>query len=818
MKTIVHKFGGSSVADAECIKNVCNIISEQTKQADRTVVVFSAYKGVTNQLEDLVLNGVTSSKIDTIRKKQIGVITDLLGDHKELKEKVENDLKNIELRVSSIKGDYSREDYDFVTGFGEYWSNRCISAYLNKLNFENEFVDSRDIITTSEIEIGQIVNWDTSNKKFSSRSKDFTKNLLVFPGYVCCDTNGTPATLKRNGSDFSAAIMANLFNALEVIIWTDVSGMLTVDPKLYPAPAKIDHLSYEEALELAFFGAKVIFPKAIEPAFAKNIKLRIKNTFKPNDEGTLVYSEKTEKGSPVKGIAAIENISIVSIEGVGMMGVVGLAERVFSTLSKNKISAIMISQASSEYSISFAVNSSDSSTAKRVLEEEFSEAITSNQIKRVSVEESCCIVSIVGDDMVSTKGVSSCFFSSLALSHVNIKMIAQGSLERNISVVISKEDMKKAISILHAAFFNTEPALSIGVVGAGLVGDTLLKQIHSQSEWLASKMGVDFKLFGVCTSKKMVFSDETNQNNWRDFININGEDLNLKYFIDKLSQVHMPHKVLIDCTASDDVANLYSYALEKNIHIITPNKKAGAEDLSRYEKIMKIVYNQQNLTANPNFLYETTVGAGLPIIDTLQNLIRTGDEITKIEGVFSGTLSYIFNNLNENTKFSDIVKDAKAKGFTEPDPREDLSGMDVARKVVILARESGVKAELSKLDLGGIINPKLFEIDSVDEFLTELPKYDDEMKDKVLSEKAKGNVLRYVGVFESSGKFSSELKGYPASHPLATLNGPENMILFHTKRYSTYPLIVRGPGAGADVTAAGVFGELIKLAQSLKVN
>ena len=571
----------------------------------------------------------------------------------------------------------------------------------------------------------------------------------------------------------------------------------------------LDTLSYDEAMELAYFGAKVIHPSTMAPAVERALPIYIRNTFKPDLSGTRIHATSSS-AFPVKGLATIEDIALLNLEGTGMIGVPGTAHRSFGALRDEGISVVMISQGSSEHSICFAVPNVLAERARRAVEQAFFAERHHGQIQRVDVTMDCSILAVVGEGMAGRPGVAARFFSSLGKAGINLRAIAQGSSERNISVVVNGSDTQRALRAAHAGFYLSEQTLSIGLVGAGNVGRTLLAQLQQQARRLKHEFDLDLRVRGIATSSKMLLSEQPiDLEHWRDQLEEGGEPPDLAKFAMHVHADHLPHAVLIDCTASDDVARLFGTWLERGIHVITPNKRANAGAIEYYRRL-----RQANRAEGAHYLYETTVGAALPIIQTLHDLVQTGDEIDQIEGILSGTLSYLFNRLDETHSFSSLVEEARRLGFTEPDPREDLCGTDVARKTVILAREMGIPLELFDVATTSLV-PESLRDGSVDDFMAALPAFDVEMEARRREAADRGEVLRFVGRVGRDGAASVALRAYAQSHPFARIQLTDNIVLFRTQRYHDNPLVIQGPGVGREVTAAGVFADLLRLAAYL---
>jgi aspartokinase/homoserine dehydrogenase 1 len=653
--------------------------------------------------------------------------------------------------------------------------------------------------------LGPGVRWEQSRANLQEQVPSDFVGTLVVTGFIATDTQGLQTTLGRNGSDFSASIFGSLLKAREIVIWTDVDGVLSADPRLVPEAQVIDTLSYNEAMELAYFGAKVIHPQTMAPAVHERIPIWIKNTFAPDKPGTVIH-ERSEPDPLVKGITTVEKIALLNLEGAGMIGVPGTAHRLFGALREEGISVILISQGSSEHSICFAVPEAEADRAERVVQRAFDPELREGQIHSVEVNRSCSILAVVGDGMAGAHGVSAQVFSALGKAGVNVRAIAQGASERNISVVIDGRSSARALRAVHSSFYLSAHTVSIGLIGPGLVGGALLDQIASQVERLRRDFKLDLRVRGIAGSKRMrLVQGQIDLASWRDAYAAGADSVDLDRFAEHVHADQFPHAVIIDCSASANVASHYARWLAAGIHVVTPNKKANSAAYGEYQRVQ-----EARRAAGAHYLYEATVGAGLPVIQTLRDLRETGDEIRRIEGMFSGTLAYLFNTWDGSQAFSSVVKHAKQLGYTEPDPRDDLSGMDVARKLIILAREMGLKLELGDVKVESLVPGALADC-GVDDFLERLTEFDAPMLGRLEAARARGHVLRYVGSVSVDGKAEVGLVELPTSHPFANIALTDNIVRFQTARYDQNPLIVQGPGAGPAVTAAGVFADLLRV-------
>ena len=815
----VHKFGGTSLADADRYRAACEIVLAQ-RSAARVAVVVSAMSGVTNALIESVnlaaahddsylqtLQALEDRHLQTIEGLRLGTT-----QSSALTETIASDFNAIKevLRGVWITRLASERIIEFVSGHGELWSAQLLHSYLESQSHRSTWLDARKTLVVEPNANTVTIDWQTSMQKLQvEQAHCLDTDVLVITGYIASTHDGVATTLKRNGSDLSASIVAALLSADSVTIWTDVDGVFSADPRRVPDAVVVPELSYQEAAELAYFGAKVIHPNTMSPAITHNITVWIKNTFKPDAPGTKI-SATSPSDIPIKGFAAVEDMVLINVEGTGMIGIPGVAHKIFGALRAVDVSVVMISQASSEHSICFAVPRVHAELARKTVQETFVVEMQRGEVQTIDLTDDCCIIAMVGDGMIEQLGVAGKFFSALGKAGINVRAIAQGSSERNISAVIKQAEATKALRAIHSAFYLSNQTLSIGVIGTGLIGGTLLRQLQTRIEELKRHRGIDLRVRGVMNSREMILADRhLALDRWRDELARNSQPADLESFINHVNADYLPHAVVIDATASAELTTHYESWLARGINVITPNKKSNAGPLSAYRSLRETARRHQRY-----FLYETNVGAGLPIIQTLRGLVETGDEVIRIEGVLSGTLSYIFNSLDGRRTFSEVVREAHSLGLTEPDPREDLSGVDVARKLIILAREMGLEVEMDAVRVESLVAEDLRE-GSVDQYLDSLGKHDQKMADLLSSARDKGQVVRYVGTIDANGELSAEMRSYPTEHPFASLTGSDNIVSFQTARYNSQPMIVRGPGAGPEVTAAGVFADLLRLASFL---
>jgi aspartokinase/homoserine dehydrogenase 1 len=807
----VHKFGGTSLADPDRIRHVASLLD--AREPPLTIVV-SAMSGVTDRLLDLADLAPTedaafADRLQALDDDQRAVVTELLTGEtatttlRALDEDVE-DLADV-LRATRLMGTAPSTTRDLVAGYGELWSARLLDGVLRSKGVVTTVCDAREVLVVTHEELGPVVDWPATRDRFADwRANHADADVIVATGFIATTPDGVPTTLGRNGSDHSAALFAALLEAEALTIWTDTDGVMSADPRYVPDARRLDALSYEEAMEMAYFGAGIIHPHTLAPAVDHEIPITIRNTFAPDRPGTRIHLDG-DGATAVKGFSTIDDVALLNLEGSGMIGVPGIARRLFDALEDNGVSVILISQGSSEHSICFAVPQPQAEVAREAAEQAFYAELDRGQIQRVDVTPNCSILAVVGDQMAGTPGIAATFFGALGEASVNVRTIAQGSSERNISAVVDGDDARRALRAAHAGFYLSNRTLSIGVVGAGNVGAALLDQIEAQAERLREEQDIDLRVRGIATSSKMLRAEQSlDLSTWRDALT-DGTPTDLDAFVNHVQTEYHPHTVIVDCTASEVVARNYEAWLDRGSHVITPNKKANTDSWDTYRALQAA-----SRGPGPRYLYETTVGAGLPILQTLNSLTETGDQVHQIEGILSGTLSYLFNAFDGDRSFSTILRQAKDVGFTEPDPRDDLSGMDVARKVVILAREMGLPLELDEVEVEGLV-PDALTDGPVDAFLERLPEHDAAMTKILRDAQAENKVLRFVGSVTQDGEASVRLRRYPADHAFARINHTDNIVRFQTDRYDETPLIVQGPGAGPQVTAAGVFTDLLRL-------
>ncbi|MFZ9052176.1 MAG: bifunctional aspartate kinase/homoserine dehydrogenase I [Woeseiaceae bacterium] len=816
----IHKFGGSSLADADCFERVAGLLLECRDR--RIGAVVSAMGGMTDALLNLAVLAEQGDEGFDAELHAIGErytqTARALVEGEELVDVLDawsqdaQDISDV-LRAAALVRSAPQRSRDVVAGYGEIWSARLLAAHLARRSSERggTWIDARDILIVKQTELGPTVLWNESRTKFDAIVPQDFNGIAVITGFIATDEDGLQTTLGRNGSDYSAAIFAALSNAAELTIWTDVDGVMSADPNRVSEARVIEQLTYNEAMELAYFGAKVIHPQTLGPVIDNNIPLVIRNSFNPSHPGSRIEIS-TESSDSIKGITAIGGMALVNLEGAGMIGVPGTADRMFSALKNAGVSVTLISQASSEHSICIAVPQDVADRAQQVISEAFANELESGQIQSVDVTNAQSIVAVVGDGMAGTPGIAARFFGSLGRAGINVRAIAQGSSERNISSVVDSDEATRALRAAHSGFYLSSKTISIGLIGPGTVGTTLLRQIAKQSQRLRSEFDLDLRVRAIARSSSMLLGDRSiDLATWEKQFSEASEEIDFEAFEHCVNPDHLPHAVIIDCTASETVAARYAGWLERGIHVITPNKRACSGPMRDYRNLQSILDH-----GGAHFFYETTVGAALPIISTLRDLIDTGDEVRSVKGIFSGTLAYLFNVYDGSTPFSTIVRQARDSGYTEPDPRDDLSGMDVARKLTILSRELGQTTEIGDFPIQSLV-PEALQEGDIDEFLDRLVDYDAAMQATYEEAVAAGKRPRYIGQLDAAGNVSVGLEMVDATHPFANINLTDNVVQFETARYSDNPLLVQGPGAGPEVTAGGVFAELLRLAKFLSV-
>lgn len=812
----VLKFGGSSLATPERIREVTRIVARAARN-DRIVVVVSAFQGVTNQLLECARlaeagNASYESRFAEIVRRHRSAVSSLLGRQsasaarKQIDVLLE-DLHEV-LHGISLLRHCPPLSLDLAASFGERLSAQIFSEFLTR-SHPAIFIDAREIITTDAQFTHAAVNFEKTDSRIRSRLGKLARvrgktPIAVVTGFIGSTEDGRTTTLGRNGSDYTAAIVGAALDASLIEIWTDVDGILSADPSAVPSAFTLPSMSYEEAMELSYFGAKVLHAATIAPAVAKNIPILIKNTLNPSSPGTLISRRAQPWDGVAKGISSVDGITLLTLRGMSMVGVPGTAERLFRALASHRVNVILISQASSEHTICFAVSTDDVASARKAVQTEFRFELH-HKLTSLDEKDAQTIIAIVGDGMKGTPGVSGKVFNALGRNNINVSAIAQGASERNISFVIDSAQKARALNVIHQAFFEKTKRLNLVVVGVGNVGAALLHQLHQQQKELLRE-GFDVRVIGVANSKRCALSPTgIALSRWREELAHSPKSMNPHALAEEVARLELTNVALVDCTASPDVVDAYPQFVNANMHIITPNKRANVLPWKRYQALMSLLERRQK-----HFLYEANVGAGLPIISTLRDLVASGDRVYKVEGIFSGTLSYLFNSYNSAQPFSKLVQDAHRLGYTEPDPRDDLSGEDVARKLLILARELGLKMDLKDVKFENLVPAPLRRGSFNKDFFTRFARYDVQMLKRLENARLRGAVLRYVASLEGNRALAG-LREIPQNHPFAATKGSDNIIMFTTQRYSKTPLVVQGPGAGADVTAMGVFSDILKL-------
>lgn len=817
----VLKFGGTSMANATNIKKVVEIIKQNN--SNKTIVVVSALSGITDTLIQMGIDASIGNEnytiiLEKIKQQHFAAIDELISSENTntaAKKIINNDFNELSSVCEGVfkLQELSARTKDKIVSYGELLSSKIITAYIQSININVTWIDSRLVIKTNDNFGNAQVDFKITNTNINDFiNQNQTENLFIAPGFIASNSQKLTTTLGRGGSDYTAAIFAAAVRANNLEIWTDVSGMMTADPRWVSNVKNIQHISYKEAMELSHFGAKVIYPPTIAPAMQLNIPIWVKNTFAPNDYGTKI-TENTElvdiNDAVITGISSINHVSLLSLEGSGMVGIPGFSKRLFEALASEKINVIIITQSSSEHSICVGINTADVDKAKTVIDSAFEYEINIKKVEPLTVEKNLSVVAVVGEKMKSHQGISGKMFAALGRNGINVRAIAQGSSERNITAVVNYNDVKKAINVLHEAFFeSSKKQLNVFIAGVGNVGKKLLQQIQQQQTYLLNEHNLVVKVVGLANSKQFLISEDgIDLENWETSL-ANASLNSLNNYAQNIISLNLRNTVFVDVTANETVANTYAAFLQKSIAVVACNKIAASSAYKNY-------INLKNLSKefNAPFLFETNVGAGLPVIDTLSNLIKSGDEIIKIEAVLSGTLNFVFNNYNATTTFASVVQQAQDEGYTEPDPRLDLGGTDVMRKIMILAREAGVQIEMDAITNNGFLPAECFE-GSVSDFYKSMEKNEVHFKNLFEEAKNKSCKLKFVASY-NQGKCSVGLQAVNDTSDFYHLYGKDNIVLFYTKRYNNQPLVIKGAGAGADVTASGVFADIIRVSAAV---
>ncbi|MEO6051900.1 MAG: bifunctional aspartate kinase/homoserine dehydrogenase I [Pyrinomonadaceae bacterium] len=812
----VLKFGGSSVGTDESINKVVEII-RSASASDNCAIVFSAMHGTTDALIEA---GRAAERGDD---GYIEILSNIAGRHHDIIGKIfgsepqsaisdfvattVKELDNLCEGVRLVR-ELSSKTLDRILSFGEIVSSKIVAAKLSSAGIDNEGKDTRLLIRTDSNHGFAAVDFKETNRRIKEYFETAPSKIHIFPGFISSDANGYTTTLGRGGSDYTAAIIAAASGADVLEIWTDVSGMMTADPRFVRDVRQIPHLTYREAMELSHFGARVIYPPTIQPVMAKGIPVLVKNTFAPEDHGTLIEAEATPEREMICGITSIDKITVLNLEGSGMVGIPGFSKRLFDALSRAQVNVILITQSSSEHSICVAIEEKFAEISKVAVDLEFEYEISVGRIDPLKVENGFSILALVGDNMKEHTGVSGKMFTTLGNNGINIHAIAQGSSERNISAIISSKDVRKAVNTLHEEFFSDgNKQINVFIAGVGTVGSRLIDQLRSQHQHLSDELRLNVRVAGIANSKRtLLANDGVNLETYKTDI-ADGEAMTVAAFAESIIEQNLRNSIFVDVTASADVVAVYDRLLAKSVSVIACNKIAASSGYAEYLRLKDTARE-----FGTNFFFETNVGAGLPVINTLNDLLRSGDQINRIEAVLSGTLNFVFNTYDGTQKFAEVVRQAQTEGYTEPDPRLDLSGRDVARKILILAREAGHSIEMDDITNTGFL-PESCLAGSVDDFYAEMEKHEQHFRRLLDDAQTHALTLKYIASF-AAGMASVGLQSIGQNHNFANLSGKDNAVLFYTNRYAEQPLVIKGAGAGADVTAAGVFGDIIRASRS----
>ncbi len=811
----ILKFGGTSVGSVQSILTLLDILKKEAGSGTNPVVVLSAMSGVTNLLSAMAEQAAAgNSFLDELKEletRHFEVVKALLEVQKQnpvfTKLKLFfNELEDLLQGIFSLR-ELSPRSKDLILSYGERCSSLMISKIAEQHLNDVVYLDASEVIKTDSNFGHARIQPELTDLLIQNFYRENEGKLIIVTGFISSNNEGRITTLGRGGSDYTAAIFGSALNSTEIQIWTDVNGMMTADPRMVNKAFPLTELSYTEAMELSFFGAKVIYPPTMVPAFLKRIPIVIKNTFDAEFPGTVIRHDCAPSNLPIKGISSMNDISIINVQGSGMVGKAGFSGRLFSLFAREQINVILITQSSSEHSITFAINPTDAVRAQRLIEAEFELELQAQKLDKPEIENGLSILAIVGENMKQTPGISGTLFHALGRNGVNVRAIAQGSSEYNISVIISNTDLAKALNAVHDAFYtDLKKNLNVFCLGTGNIGTTLFRQIQEHSAFLQVQNGVMINVIGVSNSRKMLFNQGgITLENWKEVLDQDGEQANLASFIARMKEMNLPNAILVDNTASLLPIDFYADVFRSNISVVTCNKIGNSSSYSQYKNFKDLAFSH-----GVDFYYETNVGAGLPIVRTLKDLMISGDRVIKIEAILSGTISFIFNNFKGDATFHDVVKLAQEKGFTEPDPRDDLRGTDFMRKMLILARDAGHVLEPEDVEIESMLPEPCLKAETVEDFYNELQKNNAFFENLKEQAKASGTVLRYIGIL-ADGKVSISLQMVDENHPFYTLSGSDNIISFTTDRYKERPLVVKGPGAGAEVTAAGVFADIVNV-------
>ncbi|HIF15061.1 MAG TPA: bifunctional aspartate kinase/homoserine dehydrogenase I, partial [Bacteroidetes bacterium] len=807
------KLGGTSVKTLENIKKVISIVKDINTRVP-CIVVVSALGGLTDLLHKTASHAASADPkylkgYREIEKRHHEVLKKLLPQkkHKGILNKISdlvNELEDLLKGIFMVK-ELSPKSLDYILSFGEQLSSLLIYEAFIYSGINIKLINAIECIKTDNDHGNIKVDFAKTNKLLRKAITQEHRSYLM-GGFISSSENGDITTLGRGGSDYTASIVAAALHASELQIWTDVRGVLTADPVMVEKAFPIERLSYEEAMELSHFGAKVIYPPTIQPVLNQKIPIKIKNTFEPSARGTLISMDSSIGDKPITGISSIKDMALITVKGSGLVGVLGMAKRIFGTLAKHNININLISQASSEHSISIALSPGQAEKAKAEFDKDFNLEIRAGLINAIEVEYNLAIIAIVGKNMRHTPGISGKLFNSLGRNGINIIAIAQGSSELNISVVIKNDDLKKALNVIHEDYFLSQTkVLNIFLAGLGIVGKTLFDQINSQKKALLKNYGIDLRLIGLANSKNMAIEENGINAFPKVKLSRKNAQFNVGRFVDKMIGLNYRNSIFVDCSAHDAVAKEYEKVLERSISVVTPNKLAASGPFDKYLQLKNLAQKR-----NVKYLFETNVGAGLPVLSTLNDLLRSGDRITNIEAVLSGSLNFIFNTISDKVSFYDAVNMACEKGFAEPDPRIDLSCMDVARKILILSREAGDNVEINDVKINSFLPDSCKKTASINDFMQKLKKEHIFFEKVRMDAESDNKHLRVVASY-NKGDISVSLKQVSSDHPFYNMEGSDNIVLFKTKRYSDQPLVIKGSGAGPEVTAAGVFADIIRI-------
>ena len=811
----ILKFGGTSVGSVQSISTVLEILKQESKDDQKPIVVVSAMSGITNLLVDMAERAAAgkefTAQLAELENRHFEVVKGLLDIAQQnpvfTRLKIYfNQLEDLLQGVFTLR-ELTAKTRDLILSYGERCSALMISRIALAKIPDVIFVDATEVVKTDS-NFGQAkINTDLTDMLIRGLYNENNDKLLLVTGFIGSNDEGQVTTLGRGGSDYTASIFASALNASEIQIWTDVNGMMTADPRIVKKAFSLAELTYTEAMELSYFGAKVIYPPTMIPAFLKQIPIVIKNTFDTRFPGTVISGGRKPTPLAIKGISSINRVSIINLQGSGMVGKAGFSGRLFSLLAREQINVVLITQSSSEHSITFAVNPDDAQKAKALIEQEFELEILAKKLDTPVIEDHLSILAIVGENMRQTPGISGKLFHALGRNGVNVRAIAQGSSEYNISVIISEHHLAKALNAVHDAFFvDLNKTLNVFCLGTGNIGKTLFKQLRQHTAFLREHNRIQVKVIGIANTRKMLFDPEgLALERWSDQLEQHGIPSDLGEFVSTMKGMNLPNCVFVDNTASPKPIEYYKSVFESNISVVTCNKIGNSGPYSQYK-----AFHETAVAHGVDFFYETNVGAGLPIIRTLRDLMVSGDRVRRMEAILSGTISFIFNSFKGDANFHDVVKMAQEKGYTEPDPRDDLRGTDFMRKMLILARDAGYAMEAADIEIQPILPEACTNAPTVEDFYASLKAEDAYFNNLKKQAEESNKVLRYVGKLEN-GKASISLEMVDENHPFYMMSGADNIIAFFTDRYYERPMVVKGPGAGGEVTAAGVFADLINV-------